>query len=106
MRAYITDAGISSLSFMSRNFEISGKVICIDQQECEGITIKLTQSGLTDFPDKVKRTTQTDSNGKFVFSKVPKLSYGIEIDSSKFCWVKKLHRVRPQDENIDDVLFT
>jgi len=42
LRAFITDSGILSLSFLSSNLEISGKVQCIKKNDCVGLTVKLT----------------------------------------------------------------
>jgi hypothetical protein len=49
--------------------------------------------------------TQTDELGNFVFSKVPRLPYGVEIERPNFCWVKKLQRVTVQKESVKNIVF-
>jgi hypothetical protein len=52
----------------------------------------------------VRRETTFDEEGKFIFKKVSKLSYGVEIEKGNYCWVKQLHRVKLEN-NINDLVF-
>lgn len=101
----MTDTGILSLGFLSQFLTVSGTVRCNYQADCEGITVKLTQSGITEVPDKVRREKKTDADGNFAFMKIPRLSYGVEIEKPGFCWHKKLHRVKLEKESITNVSF-
>ena len=77
----------------------------MQKADCIGLKVKLTQSGIADFPDRVRRETTVDPNGQFIFTKVSKLSYGVEIEKSNFCWVKTLHRVNLDADNITGLVF-
>jgi hypothetical protein len=70
-----------------------------------GLTIKLTQTGISEIPDKVRRETKTDENGNFVFDKVRKLSYGVEVVNEGFCWAKQLQRVKVDKDTLKDLVF-
>ncbi|CAH1153826.1 unnamed protein product [Phaedon cochleariae] len=75
----VTSEKISNIMFSQLKSTISGRVICLQQEECEGITVVLKTGNENEVLVKIK-------DGSFTVSDMHPGNYEISLLSNKYCW--------------------
>jgi len=67
----------------------------------------MNEVGIADTPDKIKRTTTVNREGKFDFNRTEKGKiYNVIIEKKHFCWIKESIKSKIEgDSKIDNVSF-
>ena len=64
----------------------------------------MNEVGIADIPDKIKKTTTVDREGKFEFTRVQReKKYNMVIEKKHFCWVKDSIKLHVKKESRGDM---
>lgn len=84
-----------------------GSVQCLRKEDCIGLEVYMNEVGITETPDKIKRTTEVLPTGQFTFNRTfQDKIYNIFIEKKHFCWIKDTQKVKVEPKTpIDSPVF-
>jgi len=63
----VQNGPMNALSMSQHHFTVEGKVQCLRKEDCVGLDVYMNEVGITETPDKIKRTTEVTNQGIFSF---------------------------------------
>ena len=89
--AFIINDAVPNLQIRQANQTSYGSVVCLDQEDCENLEIRMVRSGIADVPDRFESITHTDKDGRFDFKGVPHdMQLSVYVEKKHYCWKRQM----------------